>query len=513
MDKGKKIIAVKISPQDNVVTVLSDVNASDVVEISGQSKIDSIIAQENCPYGHKIALEDIKQGSPIYKYGEIIGFATQDIQKGHHVHTQNLDSFRGRGDTEVGMLNPSTHKVADQSHSFCQNTSLLKSETYFMGYHRADGQVGTRNHVGVISTVACANDAAIRIAAKEDCPCFTHQQGCSQTKPDVAKVLEVLVNLAHNPNLGAVIFVCLGCESVPIPELKRQLQDLEKPFALLTIQDEGGLQKTVFAGQKIVKEFKEKVKDQKREKFPISKLKVGLKCGSSDTTQGLSANVVIGRITDELVKAGASVIIGETTEFMGAEHIAAKNALEPEIGQKIISAVKRMEDRAKAVGVDMRGGQPTRGNIEGGLTTIEEKSLGALAKAGTSKYCDFVDYGTKPTKTGLVFMDSPGREPEMLTGLASAGCNLILFSTGRGAPQGFPFVPVIKISGNPRTSTWLQEHIDVTVSEVMNGNETIGEAAQRLLTNIVEVADGKLTKAEICGYNNSMNIYVRGPVI
>ena len=247
--------------------------------------------------------------------------------------------------------------------------------------------------------------------------------------------------------------------------------------------------------------------------MPISRLRVGLKCGSSDTTQGLSANVVVGALTDVLVAAHAGVVIGETTEFMGAEHIAARNSKNTEVQKRIIKLVDRMEKRALAVGVDMRGGQPTRGNIAGGLTTIEEKSLGALAKAGSAVYQDVIDYGTRTDLPGLVMMDAPGREPEMLTGLAAAGCNLIVFSTGRGAPQGFPFVPVVKVTGNARTFDHMREQMDLCVAGLMQGTESVEGAVGRLLEAVLKTASGEFTKAECCGYNNSMNIYVTGPVI
>lgn len=206
-------------------------------------------------------------------------------------------------------------------------------------------------------------------------------------------------------------------------------------------------------------------------------------------------------------------MIGETTEFMGAEHIASRRCVTSEVAQEIAKRVSEMEARAKAVGVDMRGGQPTRGNIDGGLTTIEEKSLGALAKAGSSIFQRVIAYGDNVKQPGLVMMDSPGREPEMLTGLAAAGCNLILFTTGRGAPQGFPFVPVVKITGNENTWQCLQEHIDCYVGKIMRGEESYADATQRLFDEIMLFINGDLTKAEQCRYNNSMNIYVTGPTI
>ena len=216
-----------------------------------------------------------------------------------------------------------------------------------------------------------------------------------------------------------------------------------------------------------------------QEECDISELVLGLKCGSSDTTQGLAATPAIGVASDTVVAAGGTSILGETTEFIGAEHIAATHAKDKETGDKILELVERMENRAKAVGCDMRGGQPTGGNIKGGLTTIEEKSLGAFAKGGVSKIQEVYEYGVKPTVKGLVVMDSPGREPEILTGLAAAGCNVIAFATGRGAPQGFPFVPVVKLTANSVTWERMRDHMDMSVAGVIEGSESLPEAVER----------------------------------
>jgi altronate dehydratase large subunit len=214
-----------------------------------------------------------------------------------------------------------------------------------------------------------------------------------------------------------------------------------------------------------------------------------------------------------VVAAGGTVVLGEVTEFIGAEHLLARHARSPEIAGQIIALVERMEARAKAVGCDMRGGQPTGGNIKGGLTTIEEKSLGAIAKAGTAPIEAVMEYGEAPPAKGLVVMDSPGREPEILTGLAASGCNVIAFTTGRGAPQGFPFVPVVKITGNDRTWKSLQDHMDLFVGTVLSGTETLPQAGGRIFDELLEVCSGRRTKAEISGYFDSMDIYTVGPII
>jgi altronate dehydratase large subunit len=249
---------------------------------------------------------------------------------------------------------------------------------------------------------------------------------------------------------------------------------------------------------------------QKREEFPDSELRLGVKCGASDTTSGLTSNPAIGLACDTLIDNGGSCIFGETTEIIGAEHIMARRAATPEVAQQILDAVDRVEKRVVAMGVDMRGGQPSQGNIAGGLSTIEEKSLGAIVKAGTKPVNAVYEYGDRPEGKGLFMVDSPGREPEILTALAASGAQVIVFSTGLGAPQGFPLVPVIKITGNPKTYQNLSDNLDLFVEL---GAEGITRLGAELYREILAVASGKKTKAETLGYGNFPNIFTVGPVI
>ncbi len=508
--------ALALNASDNTATLIVEGRAGDaIVAADGEERIPLTLA-EDIPFAHKVALCDIRAGDPILKYGEVMGRATTNIAKGAHVHVQNVESLRGRGD-DAAVENAEAKEAED--YSTVRNDALVLGKPRlrvegrtFMGYPREDGSVGTRNLVGIIATVVCANDVVSALSQLSGAASFTHQQGCSQTKPDVSRVETVLINLAKNPNLGAVVYVSLGCESVNARRVAEEAAKTGKPVHLLCIQEIGGKSKTIEAvralTEKLVKEI-----EAERVPVPLSKLRLGLKCGSSDTTQGISSNIVIGAVTDALAGAGASVVIGETTEFMGAEHIAARHAANPEVARAIVKAVADMEARAIAVGVDMRGGQPTRGNIAGGLSTIEEKSLGALAKAGSAVFREVVDYGDRAEKPGLTMMDSPGREPELLAGLAAAGCSIVAFATGRGAPQGFPFMPVLKITGNEKTWEHMAEHMDCFVGEVISGRQTLDEAAEDVFEQLVDAASGRLTKAEECGYFGAMNIYTRGPTI
>lgn len=384
----------------------------------------------------------------------------------------------------------------------------------FFGYEREDGGVGTRNYVGILSTVICGNEVAEKIARQvEGATAFLHHQGCCQTPVDIQRVNDALVGLGKNPNLASVLLVSLGCESTNINQVADAIKETGKRVETILIQEEGGAAKATAQGILLAQEMIADASQQKRTAFPLSEIILGLKCGSSDTTSGLSANPVVGILSDLIVEAGGTSILGEVTEFIGAEHLLAKHAKDEETAREMLALVERMEGRAIQMGFDIRGGQPTGGNIKGGLTTIEEKSLGAIAKAGNAPIQAVYEYGVKPEVRGLVVMDSPGREPEILTGLAAAGANVIAFTTGRGAPQGFPFVPVIKLTGNEKTWKNLKDHMDFSVCSVMEGTETLEEAGKRLLTNLVEVASGKLTKAEISGYTSSMDIYMVGPVI
>lgn len=384
----------------------------------------------------------------------------------------------------------------------------------FMGYRRADGSVGTRNYVGILSGVVCVNEVVESIVRQvQGTARFTHHQGCCQTPLDIGLVNKALIGLGRNPNLHSVIIISLGCESTNLKGVIEGIRASGKRVEHLVVQETGGAVRTTAQGILLAQEMVREASLAKREPFPISKLVMGMKCGSSDTTSGLVPNPAIGMASDLLVASGGVSILGEVTEFIGAEHILAQHAANEKVAQGILNLVNRMEKRAMAVGEDIRGGQPTGGNIKGGLSTIEEKSLGAIAKAGTAPIQAVYEYGEHPTVKGLVVMDSPGREPEILTGLAAAGCNAIVFATGRGAPQGFPFVPVLKITGSRTAAEKMSDHIDMDLSAVIDGGDTIPDAGQRIFDELVRIGSGAMTKAEISGYNNSMDIYMRGPVI
>ncbi|MEW6662630.1 MAG: UxaA family hydrolase [Bacillota bacterium] len=366
-----------------------------------------------------------------------------------------------------------------------------------LGYRRPDGKVGIRNHVLIMSVIVCANEVTDRIyRAVEGTVPVTHPYGCGQLGVDFEQSKRTLVGFATNPNVAGVIVVGLGCEKMEAPMMVKEIAKSGKPVELLIIQDAGGTSKAVQKGigmaQALVQEA------QKIPKVPIkmSDLILGLECGGSDTTSGLASNPAVGVASDLLIRDGGTVVLSETAEIIGAEHLLAKRCLTVEVGQDLLNIVKSAEQDAVKMGVDLRGTQPSPGNIMGGLTTIEEKSLGCLRKAGTGVVQGVLPYAAPVEGKGLFVMDTPGQDVESITGMVAGGCQMVLFTTGRGTPVGCPIAPVIKITGNHRTYQLMEENMDINAGTVMQGIETIESVGQRIYQLMQEVAGGQLTKAE-----------------
>jgi len=383
----------------------------------------------------------------------------------------------------------------------------------FQGYERPDGRYGVRNHLAVISSVGCANEVTRRVAQEIGAAAVLHGQGCGQMPSDLERVRATLAGIGTNPNVGAVLVVGLGCEGVPARQLASDIAASGRPVDVVVLQEIGGYSKACERGIELGRKLAAAIAGQKRREVDISHLVVGIKCGASDATSGMACNPAAGIASDMLVAAGGTCIFCETTELIGAEHLMARRAISPEVGRTLLHVVRRLEAEAGRFGSDMRGGQPSPGNMAGGISTIEEKSLGAICKAGSAPLQGVLEYGVRPAGRGLYFMDSPGREIEVFAGLASAGAQLMLFTTGRGAPQGFPIAPVVKVSANARTCAFLAEHIDVDVSGVMDGSQTLQQAGELIFGHILQVASGHPTKAETIGYVETMDIFVRGPAI
>lgn len=383
----------------------------------------------------------------------------------------------------------------------------------FLGFPRPDGSAGVRNYVGVVSTVSCANDVALWISQQiKGTSLFLHPAGCGQVQSDLDIVTCTLTSIGQNPNLASVLLVSLGCEGVNVNKVEDGITQNGKEVRRVTIQKAGAvnaLNEGVLIAQKMVQEASR----AKREKFDDSALLVGVKCGGSDTTSGLASNPAVGAACDIIVEKGGTCVFGETTEFLGAEHLLAARAVNKQVADRILMIVDRLEKRVIASGGDMRGGNPSAGNIAGGLTTIEEKSLGAISKGGTKPIQGVYEYGERVQGRGLFIIDSPGREPDFLTGLAAAGVQVVLFSTGLGVPQGFPFLPVLKITGNPLTFRRLPDHVDMLVDLEGKKGQGIREAGQRIFDEVLSIASGKQTKAEILGYGMFPGLWTQGPII
>jgi altronate dehydratase large subunit len=382
----------------------------------------------------------------------------------------------------------------------------------FLGYRRQNGSVGARNYIGIISTVSCANDVTWWISQNiKGCVPFLHGQGCCQTKPDLDIVTRTLISLGWNPNLAGVLVVSLGCEAVSADSISKGIAESGKMVEKIVIQQIGGATAAMTQGSYLAEKMVIEASELAREECADSELVLGIKCGASDSTSGLTANPATGVACDLVIDNGGICIFGETTEFIGAEHILTQRAATPQVRDKIMDIVTRMEKRVTAMGFDMRGGQPTTGNIAGGLTTIEEKSLGAIIKGGTKPIRDVCEYGERPQGRGLFIVDTPGREPEFLTAAAAAGAQVVVFTTGLGAPQGFPFVPVIKITGNPVTYKQLPEHLDIFVE--LTDKTGLTQAGWEIYRQVLKVASGKQSKAERINIGNFPNILTIGPVI
>jgi len=391
-------------------------------------------------------------------------------------------------------------------------------EYTFQGYRRADGKAGARNLVAVIPSVICANDVAQAICRQvQGTVGYFHHQGCCQLPSDLKRVTDTLINLGKSPNVAAVLLVSLGCEGTDTQRMLQELGRTGKPLEIVRIQELGGTSRAIQAGIDAAQALVLEVSGLQRESIPIQELVMSIKCGASDTTSGMASNCVIGYVADKLVDLGAAVVFGETTEFLGGEHILAGRAVggpDGPVGQKIYEIVQRMEQRAKSVGEDMRGGQPTPGNIAGGLSSIEEKSLGAIVKSGHRPIQGVLEYPEAlEGRKGLWIKDTPGREPEILTGMAATGAQVMLFSTGRGAPQGFPSMPVVKICGNPQTYQRMSHDMDLNAGRIITGEKTIEEVGEEAFTLLLRTLSGQMTKNEALSYFGSIDIFCLGPVI
>jgi altronate dehydratase large subunit len=383
----------------------------------------------------------------------------------------------------------------------------------FWGYRRVNGGIGVRNHVLVFPTVICAATVAQMISrAVPGTVCVSHPHGCGHLGEERDHMIRTMAGFCGNPNVSGVLLVGLGCELLAPNLIVEELGNTGQRVETISIQAEGGTNNTVTKGKQLTEKLLEEAAGVKRELVDISELILGTKCGSSDTLSGLTANPALGIACDLLVAEGGTAMISETPEMLGAEHILARRAANDDVKKRIWEITIAMEAKIKAVGVDIRGCEPGPGNIEGGISTIEEKSIGAIRKGGTSTVMQVVRYAEKPSHRGLVIMDGPAHDVIADTGMIAAGAQMIVFTTGRGSPVGAAIAPVIKVSSNSAAYNQMKDNIDINAGVILDAGESIKDVGERIFGEIIEVASGKLTKSEMLGHNE-FAIHTIGPTV
>jgi altronate hydrolase len=493
-------VAIRLHPTDDVAIARQHLPAGQVLEVS---EFSNITTTQLVPSGHKFALHAIAAGEPIRRYGQVIGFASRAIAPGEHVHTHNVSVLEFTRDYAYGADVRSVDYVPEAE------------RRTFMGYKREDGRAGTRNYIAVISSVNCSAHTSRQIAHAftherlSDYPnvdgviALTHGSGCATRigGEDYVLLQRTLAGMACNPNVAAYIIVGLGCEANQISELisnyssvfdRQARAHLRRPH--LTIEDIGGIRKTVQAGVEAIEELLPTANAVQRTPQPISELMVALQCGGSDGWSGVTANPMLGMMVDELVRQGGSAVLAETPEIYGAEHLLTRRAISRDVGEKLIERVHWWEEYCRIRGLEIDN-NPAPGNKAGGLTTIYEKSLGAVAKGGTTPLMGVYEYAQQVTACGFTFMDTPGYDPVATTGQVAGGCNLVIFTTGRGSCFGYKPAPSIKICTNTETYERMTDDMDVNAGRVLEG-VPMQQAAAELLDLAVAVASGQPSKSE-----------------
>jgi altronate hydrolase len=491
---------VQLHPDDDVVIARQQL-------VAGIRFGAGLVVRGLVPAGHKLAVRAVAAGAPVRRYGQIIGFATRAIVAGEHVHTHNLAIGAFERDYAFGAA--------------AQAPGTAAARAQFMGIVRADGRVATRNYVGILTSVNCSATAARAIADHfrrdinpealadysnvDGVVALTHGQGCAVDGEGegLALLRRTIGGYARHPNFAALLIVGLGCETNQIDGLL-QGQGLAQGDALrtMTIQATGGTARTVAAGIEQVKAMLPAANQARREAVDASHLMIGLQCGGSDGYSGISANPALGAAVDRLVAHGGTAILSETPEIYGAEHLLTRRAVSPEVGHKLIERIRWWEAYCERMNASMDN-NPSAGNKAGGLTTILEKSLGAIAKGGTTNLVDVYRYAERIDARGLVFMDTPGYDPVSATGQVAGGANLICFTTGRGSAYGCAPSPSLKLGTN--TALWhrQQEDIDLNCGGVVDGTCTIEQLGEEIFQLMLKVASGRPSKSELHGYGQN----------
>ena len=482
---------IRLDASDNVITATRNLEAGESAE--------QVSTQQIIPRNHKFASRDIEKGEAIRKYAQIIGYACVDIAAGEHVHTHNVEFRNTDVDYEFATdLRP---------------VAPAQTKDTFMGYRRESGKVGTRNYIGILTSVNCSATAARMIASAfgpeelADYPnvdgvvAFVHGTGCGMAgQGEGFEALQrVMWGYARNPNHGGVILVGLGCEMNQIDWLLEAYGIKQGPlFKAMNIQDTNGLAKTVEQGIAMVREMLPEVNRTKREEVPASELMVALQCGGSDALSGITANPALGYAADLLVAQGGTAVLAETPEIYGAEHLLTRRAVDEKVGSALVERIRWWEDYT-ARNKGSMDNNPSPGNKKGGLTTILEKSLGAAAKGGTTSLTGVYKYAELVTSRGFVFMDSPGYDPASVTGQIASGCNLVTFTTGRGSAFGSKPSPCVKIATNTQMYQTLITDMDINAGEILSEGKSVEEKGREIYQMLLDVASGQQSKSEAQG--------------
>jgi altronate hydrolase len=486
---------LRLNPADNVVVALDPIDAG--------VPVGDIVARTRVPRGHKLAATGIPAGAPVLKFGQIIGFATRTIEPGEHVHVHNVEMH------------------AFERHADAVDVSAWRAPqaapASFEGFRRANGKVGTRNYVGILTSVNCSATVAKYIAKAveqsgvldgfdnvDGVVPLVHGTGCGMaSKGEGYDVIErTQWGYASHPNFGGVLVVGLGCEVFQIPRLKERYGVIEGDhFRSMTIQDSGGTRKSIAAGVEAVREMAAVANGARRETVPASELVVALQCGGSDGYSGLTANPALGYASDLVVGQGGTTILSETPEIYGAEHLLTARAVNPAVAERLNERIRWWEEYTARNGGDMDN-NPSPGNKAGGITTILEKSLGAAAKGGTAPLSAVYHYAEPVDTKGFVYMDSPGYDPVSATGQIASGANLICFTTGRGSAFGAKPVPSIKLSTNNDLYARMADDIDINCGDVIDG-VPLEDKGREIFAKILEVASGRPSRSEDLGYGDA----------
>jgi len=497
--------AILLHGDDNVAIARVPLAAGTELRIGGQI---AVTAREPIAAGHKIALVHVAPGEVVRRYGQIIGRAKQPIEPGQHVHTHNLAFEELHFDYEF----PAGETALPER---------LASPT-FMGYPREGGSVGTRNYIAVVAASNCAAHTAEMIAhsfAGEPLPpnvdgvvAFPHGDGCGQViGPDTLQLQRTLGGVLAHPNVAAAVILGLGCEVNQIEHYLGPNAPRSSRLVGMTLQGSGGTRGALAAARAEIAGLIEQCAAEQRVESPASRIVLGLNCGGSDSFSGITANPALGVCSDMLAAIGATTVLAETTEIFGAEHLLVRRARNRQVAEKLLSFVTGYRQYLNRFAGSFDD-NPSPGNKEGGLTNILEKSLGAVAKAGTSPLTDAVDYAERVRTPGFVFMNTPGYDPVSLTGLAAGGCNLIAFTTGRGSAIGFPSVPVLKIATNSNTYRRMQDNMDLNAGAIADGEKSVAEVGREIFDILLRVASGEHTRAEQLGHHEFVPWRI-GPVM